>query len=241
MATLMSAIVTRARRHLNETTAVFWSDQELIDLGNLGIKDLWRKICDLYQHHFFTLDATNVSLTASSSALTGVPSDVYRVVSIEPRVLGNSNPNQGLVFKPADWNDPRFVAARAIGPINPNNAIIYYTLITAGAPVAAPTIRVAPQVSSAVNLTLAYNQTLAAVASGDNIPIPGEADNAIIAWIVAYARAKEKDDRSPDPEWLAVYATEKAGLMQQLTPRQIQEPQYAEGMFGETDDWGWGY
>lgn len=241
MATLMSAILTSARRHMTETTAAFWSDAELLDLGNKGIKDLWRRINDLYKHYFITIDSTNVTLAASTSTLTGVPTDVFRVVSIEPRVVGQSNPNPGLIFKPKDYNDPEFVAARARGPVEPNNTIIFYDVMNAGAPVGAPTIIIAPQVSSAVNLKLVYNQVLAAVVAADNNPIPGESDNALVAWIVAYARAKERDDRAPDPEWLAIYGTEKNNLTTQLTPRQIQESSVAQGMFGEEDDWGYGW
>jgi hypothetical protein len=231
VATAVSSLLTQARRHLNETTATFWSDAELVDLCNKGIHDLWRRINDLYQHYFITIDSTNVTLAASSSALAGVPSDVFRVVTIEPRVLGGSNPNPGLIFKPRDYNHPDFVQARGEDAIEPLDAVLYYTLFSAGPPVSAPTIRVAPQVTSAVNLTLVYNQVLAAVTASSDNPIPGQSDNALIAWMVAYARAKERDDTAPDPEWLAIYGTEKVNLVTQLTPRTIQEPTYAEGMF----------
>ena len=241
MATLMSAILTSARRHMTETTAAFWSDAELLDLGNKGVKDLWRRINDLYKHYFITIDITNVTLAASTSQLTGVPTDVFRIVSIEPRVVGQLNPNPGLVFKPKDYNDPEFVAARARGPVEPNNCVIYYDVMNAGAPVGAPIIRIAPTISSAVNLALVYNQVLPDKTSGEANPIPGESDNALVAWIVAYARAKERDDRAPDPEWMAIYGTEKTNLTVQLTPRQIQESQVAQGMFGEEDDWGYGW
>lgn len=240
MATLLSAIISSARQHLVEATASSWTDQELADHANKGMKDLWRRINDLYKHYFVTFDSTNVTLAANSSQLTGIPADAYRVVSIEPRVVGQLNPNPGLIFKPKDYNDPEFVAARARGPVEPRNNVIYYDVMTTGAPVAAPVVRIAPQVSGAVDLLFVYNHVLATVATNQNNPIPGEADNAIMAWIIAYARAKEKDDRAPDAEWLAIYGTEKNNLMAQLTPRQIQEAQTAVGMFGEDDDWGWG-
>ena len=67
--------------------------------------------------------------------------------------------------------------------------------------------------------------------SASNNPIPGESDNAVVAWTVAYARAKEREDRSPDPNWLAVYATEKQHLLQSLGLRQLQEPEFADAMF----------
>jgi hypothetical protein len=108
---------------------------------------------------------------------------------------------------------------------------VFYDIIGQGSPVAAPTVQVAPATNSAVLLRFVYVPTLAAVASTGNNPIPGEADNALIAWCVAYCRAKEREDRAPDAEWLAIYATEKANLLTSLTPRQTQEPEYVEAMF----------
>ncbi len=52
-----------------------------------------------------------------------------------------------------------------------------------------------------------------------------------MAWTVAFARAKERDDRSPDPNWLAVYATEKSHLLESLGLRQYQEPTYVEAIY----------
>lgn len=246
MATTLAQLVTRARSHINEQTpgagTPFWTDAELVELGNRGIKDLWRRINDLYQDYFVTLDITNMSLPASSNTISGVPTDLFRVVSIEPRVLGQLSTNPGLIFKNKAYNSPEFVQARARGALSPDNTTIYYCLMNAGAPVGAPTIYCAPQVSGAVNLRVLYNQTLADQASdgsGTN-PVPGESDNAIIAWMVAYALGKENASgvTVPDPGWLAVYATEKTNLITSLTPRSTQEPSVVEGMFEDYDGWG---
>lgn len=236
MATLISAIRSRIRTQLVESTATYWTDDEIDAHVIAGIKDLWKRINDTYENYFATVDITNVSLAASSNTLTGVPADVFTVVTLEPRVLGESNPNPGLVFKPADYNSPQFTAARGVRALDPKNCVIYYALFAQGAPVSAPTIRVAPQVSSAVNLTLVYNATLATLTGASNNPIPGESDNALFAWGIAYCRAKEREDAAPDPEWLAVYATEKTALIQALAPRQTQEPEVAEAMFEEQWD-----
>lgn len=219
--------------NLIESTASYWTDDELAVILTNGAKDLWRRIVDLYEHHFLTLDETLVSLAASTPYLTGVPADVYRVVSIEPRVLGESNPNQGLIFQPRDWNSPDFAQARGASPITPSNNSIYYTLFGVGGPISAPIIRVSPRVTSAVSLTLAYNYTLPALVKSSTNPIPGESDNALKAWLTAYAKAKERDDGAPDPEWLAIYGTEKTNLIQQLAPRQIQEPEVTEAFLAD--------
>ncbi len=233
MATLISSIITQARTQRLETTAKFWTDAELLGFINAGIRDLWRRINDTFQDYFVTIDITNVTAPANTDTLAGIPTDVFRIVAIEPRIVGSTNPNQGLVFVPRPYNHPEFVSARAQAPREPNNVTVFYCVMNAGAPVGAPTILIGPTLSSAVNVKLVYNQVLAAVIASDVNPIPGESDNALFAWTVAYMRSKEKEDQSPDPEWLAVYATEKKNLVEQLTPRQTQEPSVVEAFFQE--------
>lgn len=240
MATALSVILANARVELVETTARYWTDAELITHINNGIKDLWRGIIDLYQDHYITLDETNVAAAASTAALTGVPSDLFRVVLLQPRTLGESSSHRGLIFKPRTLTHPDFVQAQASRAVEPSNTIVYYAVLNAGAPVAAPTIRIAPTLSSAVNLTLGYVPTVPTKTSADNNPIPGESDKALEAYCIAFARVKEREDRSPDPEWLSIYATEKRSLLVALTPRSVQEPEYAVGYleaagFGGTD------
>ena len=233
MATLLSAIETQARRHLIETTASFWSSAELIDIANQGIKDLWRDIVDLKQEHFLTVDTTNVTMAANTATLTGVPTDVHKVYLIEPVDTSSGATNEGLIFVPRDYNHPIVQAARSSDAVESDHNHIYYSVTGAGAPTgtASTVIYVAPQITSAATLRFVYVPVLAAVAAGGNNPIPGEADNALIAWVVAYARAKEREDRSPDPNWLMVYKTEKDHLMQSLGLRQLQEPSYVDALF----------
>lgn len=236
MATLLSAIETQSRRHLLETTASFWTSAEIIDIINKGIFDLWRDVVDLKQEHFLTVDATNVSMAASTSTLTGVPTDVHKIYLIEPRDLASTSANTGLIFDQREYNSDEFRAARSNDAVDPTNNIIFYSAIGAGGPVGAATVRVAPQVNSAVNLTFIYVPIIAALAASGTVPIPGEADNALIAWTIAYARAKEREDRSPDPAWLTVYATEKQHILQSLGLRDYSKPTYVTAVF--EDYWG---
>ena len=245
MATALSSIETQARRHLNETTASYWSSAELIDIINNGIKDLWRPIVDLKEEHYLVWDITNVSMAANTGTLTGVPEDVHKVYLIEPRDVSSDSDNKNLHFEPLDWNHLRFRAARTLDAVSPSNNVIYYAPMGAGAPVDYDsdtvagtnfTIRVAPQVSTAVNLSLGYVPTLPAFTSAQEHPIPGEADQALINWTVAWAMAKERPDRDPHPKWIAVYATEKQNLLQALGLRQLQEPQIVDAFFEQY--WG---
>ena len=240
MATLLSTIRTKARNTLLETSASFWSEAELLEHMVDGIKDLWKAVVDLNGSHFRTIDITSMSIAASGTTVTGVPADLFRVQIIEPRDTTSASDGRYVQFVPRKYNSAEFQWARSQSSVSPTSGgIIYYDISQPGAPLAAPTIHIAPSLSSALTLRVAYIPTLADTAfndpSTDYNPIPGESDNALYAWIVAFARAKERDDRSPDPNWLAVYSTEKQAVLTVLDPRQEQEPKYVEGMFE-----GWG-
>ncbi len=231
MSTLVSAIETQVRLRLVETTASFWSSAELVEIISAGIKDLWRDIVDLKGEHYLTVDRTNVYFGADATTLSGVPADVHKVYLIEPRDLLTTGSNAGLTFKPLDYNHDTFQMARSQTAIDPTNALLYYAITSQGAPVAAPIIYVSPKVTSSVNLAFYYVPTLTPIISTGVVPIPGEADNALVAWTVAFARAKEREDRAPDPAWLSIYSTEKSHLLQSLGLRQYQEPTYVDALY----------
>lgn len=231
MATLLSALIADVRSRLIEPTPNFWSDAELLVWINQGIKDLWRAINNNNQNYFLTLDSTHVSLAANASTLSGVPADVSIVRRITPRSL-TTYPYTKFEYRPCDHKD--FVAAEAQGAVDNNVArLIFFDVTDAGAPVAAPTIRVAPMLSAAMDLTLGYVPVLTAKASTDSNPIPGESDNALVCYCAAYARCREREDRSPDPGWIAMYATEKANILVSIDPRQTQDEKVAEALFQE--------
>jgi hypothetical protein len=236
MATLLSSLESQARLRLKEVSASYWSSAELIDICNHGIKDLWGAIIDLNQEHYQTVDTTHVTLAADAESLTGVPTDTFRVLLIEPLDTTSSGSMRDVLFKPRKYNDPMFINARALGAQDPTSGLtIFYSVSSAGSPVAAPTVLTAPKISSALTLRFVYVPGIAAVAASGANPIPGESDHALINWVCAYARCKEREDRSPDPNFLAVYATEKQNLLVRMTPRQTQEPEVVDDFFGA---WG---
>jgi hypothetical protein len=236
MATTFDTLLPIVRARLIEPVAKFWADSELFDIMYLGARSVWRDVVDLKGEHYMTVDITNVTLEAQATSFTGIPADVHKIIMIEPRDLTENGPNVGLVFKPLEYQNPVVQSARASLPADPQNMVVYYSIAGQGAPVSVPTIYTAPKVTSQVEIAFSYVPTLGALTNTDFLPIPGEADNAIIAWTVAYARAKEREDRSPDPAWIGVFATEKEHLLQSLGLRQYQEPSYAEGVFSEY--WG---
>lgn len=229
----ISTIELLARQRLAEITPRFWASSELLSIISAGTRDLWRDIVDLKQEHYLTVNNTNVTLQPNSDRLSGVPQDVHKVYLIEGRDLTTNSSNQGLVFQPKDYNHNDFQLARSRPVTEPSNDIIYYCVTSQGGPVGAPIIYVAPQVNSAVNISFAYVPTLGTLTPESLVPIPGEADNALVAWTVAFARAKEREDRAPDPSWLSIYATEKQHLLQSLGLRQYHEPLYVDAMFAE--------
>jgi len=214
----------------------FWTDDELFHYALKGTTDLWKAVIDLHHEHFLTLNSTDVSLQSGVNQLTGVPNDTFRVYLIEP-----TDPTTvGCRFVPRAVNSREFAAARWQGlqtPVTPGMGIVvYYCLTGAGAPNSAPVIQTAPQLATAVTLNFWYVPILGVhqyTLENATNPIPGESDQAIIAWIIAYMRAKERDDRSPDPAWISVYSNEKTSLLASLTPRQEQEPEYVESVFGD--------
>lgn len=230
-ATTLQVIIDRARKHLRETTARFWTDAELLVHALHGCNDLWKMLMDLHEEHEMEIDDTSVSLGASASELIGIQTNMFRILSIEARDLTPGSSNSGLEFVPRDWNHPEFTNARRRGAVSPSDNTLVYTVIGEGPPVNLLRVRVAPQVSSAVDLTVAFLKTHNATALGSPNPIPGESDLALEAWVVAYGRAKEREDGSPDPEFLAIYANEKNNLKPAMSPRQEQELEMVEGLF----------
>jgi hypothetical protein len=232
MPSKISTIERLARQRLVEAEPRFWSSQELTDIIIAGIRDLWRDIVDLKQEHFFKTDP-NVTYEPETTQLTNVPLDVHKLYLIEAQDLTTTSSNVGLQFKPKDYNHNDFQLARSRGAIDPANDTFYYCITKEGGPVNAPVIRVAPKTSSTVRINFSYCPTLGDFESDSYIPIPGECDNALIAWCVAYARGKESESRAPDPVWLQIYSTEKSHLLESLGLRQYQEPIYVDALWQE--------
>lgn len=231
MATPLSTIISQARGTLNEPVAIFWTDAELLVHAVDCCRQLWKKIIDLNQGHFQTIDDTHVSLAANTATLSGVPADCFRVELISVRDQTTASSVQNMTFRPCTTRHADWDAARAMGPVDPSGREILFSIRNAGSPVTTPSIDVAPTITAAVNLRLIYTNTLAVLTASDNNPIPGESDHAIYAWIVAHARARERETHDPDPEWLAVFASDETSILTALTPRQIQEPEVAEALF----------
>ena len=234
MATTFGSLITDIRSHLiapltGDNADEFWTDAELLGILKRGVSDLWRAVNDNYQNYFLTVDATHVSIAVGTDLLSGVPADVAIIRAIKPRVP-NAYPYLKFEFRNVDHKD--FIAAETQGTIDSGQArLVFFYISQAGAPIAAPEVHIAPMLSAAVPLTLVYVQTLGTFTASSVNPVPGESDQALISWGVAWARAKEREDRSPDPAMIQMYATEKQNILTSLTPRQTQDEEVAEALF----------
>ena len=214
------------RNQLVEPRPRFWSDEELTGIYKLGVQDLWGAILDLHADHYSVVDETHVSLPANKSQLAGVPDDCFRLLLIEPRDTTSTGDGYAVTFTPRKFNHPDFSAARTQSASDVSSVgEVYYHVTGVGSPIAAPVVLTAPKLSANLLLRIQYCQMIDVT---DSNPIPGGSDNALKAWTIAYARAKETEDRTPDAGWLQVYATEKQLILTRLTPRQEQEPEVVE-------------
>lgn len=236
-ATPLSSILTAVRNQIVEPTPRFWSDDELLAIMRLGAVDLWRAILDLHEDHYIRINDTDVFLRANDDHLSGVPADCFRIQLIEPADTSVSGNGHQIIFTPRKYKETDFAVARTLTAQDPNSLPsrqIYFQMVGLGPPIEAPHIVCAPKVSADLALRVVYNPGVLWDPNGTN-PIPGESDHALKAWTVAYAQAKETKSNGgadgPDPQWIAVYATEKQSILTSLTPRQEQEPEVVEDMF----------
>ncbi len=230
-ATSVTSLIVQVRRQLVEPTPRFWSDEELKDIMALGAIDMWGAILDLHQDHYIKVDATNPVLKANTTEISGIPADCFRVQLIEPSDTTVSAAGHTVLFLPRKYNHPDFIVARTQSAVDPGDTParqVYYQITGIGAPNEPPHILTAPLLSQDLKLRLVYNPS---ITLEDTNPIPGGSDNALKAWTIAYARAKDNAERQPDPGWLAVYATEKQLILTRLTPREEQEPEVVDDLF----------
>lgn len=229
MATLMSYIITMSRDRLQEPVPAFWSNAELLRYGNRGVRDMWRRLKTTNQDFFHQI-STIVTQDVNATQLSAVPTNVSQIHGIEPVDLQRFN---CLYYRRKDYNHIDFTTARASDAVDPiNGSIIWYAPTQAGAPIAAPVILVAPKVSAQVALRLTFTPTVGnELVSTDPNPIPGESDNALMHWICAFAKGKQRPDQKPDPDEMAMYKDEMATIVASETPRDDSEPEVVEAMF----------
>jgi len=231
MATTLQTILNMTRDAINEAVPRFWSDAELLRYMNRGIRDAWRQISLTNQNYSFSINSS-VSLAANATSLSSVPSNLAIVFQLEPVDMVAYPINFiGLEYTRAEFQNARRETL-AHNPSQPGT--IYYSVTGAGAPVAAPTIYVAPVVSATITLALAYRPTIGAeLIATDNVPLPGELDQALVHWTAAYALGRERGDAAPDAGRMQQFQREIDVILVSITPRDEQEDNVVIAMFEE--------
>jgi hypothetical protein len=228
-ATTVASLLSQARKQLRELSARFWADDELTEIMQNGVTDLWGAILDVHGEHYLTRSTAPI-LRAGDDKISNMPEDCFRVLGIEPAVLTSDGSGRLFKFFPRKYTHPEFAFARSLTAQDQGiGGIIYYHASGAGWPVDTMQILTAPILSADLALRIIYNP---GITLGNVNPIPGGSDNALKAWTIAYARAKENETQTPDAGWLAIYGTEKQLILTRITPRQEQEPEVVEDFFG---------
>jgi len=246
MPTPFKAIIARTRTQilapLVQTGAIspdtFYADTELLDHAIAGARDLWRALVDLHEEHFLKVDITNVFYKSGDEVLTGVPPDTLRVLAIMPRDTSQVSGIRTLRFVPRKYTSTDFLNALGRSAVDATGpAEVFYAVTNAGSPVAPPIVYIAPKLTATVLLRFVYVPTLPATMDMETMnPIPGESDQALMAWIASFALGKQNGESGafvPDTTWLAVYSTEKQAILTISEPRQEQQPAVMEGVFDE--------
>jgi hypothetical protein len=232
------SIIDNARVHLNDPNKTFWSDAELLVHLNAGAKDCWRHVQNLLQDYFFQIieDGTvtqDVNATTLTIATSPTPK-IYKIQGIEPVTQANY---PALNYFPRKYMHPDMVRARTADAVDPGSCGPAYYAIAGRGNDALPTIYVAPKFTAQVPIRLVFTPGIGTLLIGDANPIPGESDQALENFIVAYAKPKETDEDgagqnpgTPDAGWLAMYKAERDSMCVSLDPRQEDQPDVAEGV-----------
>jgi hypothetical protein len=235
LATTLQTIITMTRDALNEAVPRYWSDAELLRYMNRGIRDAWRQISMVNQNYQFSL-STSVTMAADADTLSSVPADLAIVLNLEAADMV-ANPIH--FFGVSDYANADFQSARrqsqggqAIDSAAPGK--VFFCVVGAGAPVAAPTIYVAPRINAAITLALAYRPTIGAeLTATGNVPLPGELDQALVHWTAAYAVGRQRGDAGPDTTHLGLYQGEMNKLIASIDPRDESGDETVVAMFEE--------
>jgi hypothetical protein len=206
LATTLQTIITMTRDALNEAVPRYWSDAELLRYMNRGIRDAWRQISMVNQNYQFSL-STSVTMAADADTLSSVPADLAIVLNLEAADMV-ANPIH--FFGVSDYANADFQSARrqsqggqSIDSAAPGK--VYFCVVGAGAPVAAPT----------------------------TVPLPGELDQALVHWTTAYAVGRQRGDAGPDTTHLGLYQGEMNKLIASIDPRDESGDETVVAMFEE--------
>lgn len=166
----------KARRKLDETSAKFWTDEDLNDFINQGYRYYWQWMIQAGQ--YITLKETNLDIVASTSTIA-LPSDFIKVKMLERVIDG--------IQIPLDYYD-RTESENYTTGVSTANFLYSYRLLGANL-VLEPT----PQESATSGLKLTYFYMMDEMDDDSDIPlIPLLYHDLLVSYAVIQAKEKEE-------------------------------------------------
>ena len=177
MATI-SDIVRLARDQLSDTSEnPYWSDQELARHCLDAVRDMWRAMEGLNEHYQQKIESGFILPASTNRLILNTARSVYKIKLVEP-----TNPNILLPFHKVRYNSLDHYAARGYNSIDlgqitdietPGSSDefqtpqgrVYYSIDGRDNPSNPPSLRFAPTIEQAIDLTVTYIPTLESLLS----------------------------------------------------------------------------
>lgn len=229
MAKTAADILTSVRGHIDEPSASYWTDAELYGYIDDEQKALWRKILALRKDYFLSSTGFTFTLTAGTYAYAagagGVPTDIWRIVSIRTTLAGY----QDLIWIPGEPTAQEFIdGLRTDCPIS-NPSRILYALRNQN------TIWVSPLPQLAITAQVDYIQKPTAIAGASSTFLLPDEFLQYVQYMAA-ADALLKGPVGDNAAFIAKAETAWSNIMELLdTPRSDQGPDTVQGMFMDVD------
>jgi hypothetical protein len=218
-------MVTEVRYHLDEPTAVSWSDAEL--LVYLNHAQAWAQSLILGLDQDFFLTSTNLTTTANTATIA-LPSDFMRVKRLE-WLDGDTSLKNPEPLYPIEWQNkgmgwPMYYSGTNTG------GRPYYFYFQGTNLVLWPV----PDTTKAAALRMWYIYRLADLAGAYatcTCEVPSEWHKTVVLKAAIQAMMKMEQDTSVFKREL----DEQTGmLMRALSSRQMQEPRFIRDVFGDS-------
>jgi len=197
----LAAMRLLVRDQLDESSASFWTDAQLLRYLNRAQSRVWNRLKAANEYYCTVTRTSNdgaltiqgESYTASAFRIVAgtsdyvLPPDFDQMSTIEVITLGYEE----LSITRLDINDPEFRGARSLVDNQSPSGEIYFDIV--GEPAS---MRIAPKSDTTLDLRITYVQTLADMsADTDRLMLPNPLYIAVADYATMYAL---RQDRSPD-------------------------------------------
>ena len=234
----LSTLRTAVRANLDEATAAFWTNAQLLIYLNRSKNRVWREVRKL-KEDFFLIQRTSTdgaltilgeSYTASSFAIVAgtrtytLPPDFVEMKLIEVTTSGY----EFVRFQHLDLAKPEHRALRRLTDQYAPSVFIFDLI-------GSVTMTIAPLSNTALDLRLSYIRRIADLADDtDVLDVPYELADAVEAYATAAAL---KQDRAPEAATWEATGREIVASAIGSSARQITDPVFVDAFLGEWEGW----